>query len=158
MISRILPAVFSTLLVLAQVSQVPTLSSEEQIRAARKEIDEAFRRHDAKRLTALFGVDCHFTAPTVHVDGALALERSHESLFSRRPDVILTHHINRVTVNENWDVAAEQGEWVERWTEKDGLTELRGTYLTMWKRESNRWLESSEMIVPETCHGSSYCR
>jgi hypothetical protein len=71
--------------------------------------------------------------------------------------VILTHHPNRVVVNENWDVASEQGDWIERWTEKDGVTELRGTYLTMWKRDGGRWRKYSETIVPETCSGSSYC-
>lgn len=71
--------------------------------------------------------------------------------------MILTHHSNRIVVNENWDVASEQGDWIERWTEKDGVTELRGTYLTMWKRDGVRWREYSETIVPETCTGSSYC-
>jgi len=91
----------------------------------RQEIDKAFQRHDAKQLTTLVSSDCNFTAASVHVDGADALERFHASLFMRRPDVILTHHPNRVVVNEDWDVASEQGDWIERWTEKDGVTELR---------------------------------
>jgi hypothetical protein len=36
-----------------------------------------------------------------------------------------------VVVNEAWDVASEQGDWIERWTDKDGGTELWGSYLTM---------------------------
>jgi ketosteroid isomerase-like protein len=137
--------------------QTTTSSSAEQIRSLRQEIDKAFQRHDAKQLTTLVSSDCHFTAPTVHIDGSDALERSHASLFTRRPDVIFTHYPNRVVVNENWDVASEQGDWIERWTEKDGVTELRGIYLTMWKREGGHWREYSETIVPETCTGSSYC-
>ena len=124
----------------------------------RQEIDKAFQRHDAKQLTTLVSSDCHFTAPSVHIDGSDALEHFHASLFMRRPDVILTHHPNRVVVNEDWNVASEQGDWMERWTDKDGATELRGTYLAMWKRDGGQWREFSETIVPESCTGSSYCQ
>jgi ketosteroid isomerase-like protein len=147
-------------LILASTSvfcQTTTSSSAEQIRSMRQEIDKAFQRHDAKQLTTFVSSDCHFTAPSVHIDGSDALERFHASLFMKRPDVILTHHPNRVVVNEGWDVASEQGDWIERWTDKDGVTELRGTYLTMWKRDGGHWREFSETIVPETCTGSSYC-
>ena len=36
-----------------------------------------------------------------------------------------------MVINENWDLASEWGDWLERWTYKDGVTEIRGTYLTM---------------------------
>jgi ketosteroid isomerase-like protein len=147
-------------LILASTSvfcQTTTSSSAEQIRSMRQEIDKAFQRHDAKQLTALVNSDCHLISLAVHIDGSDALERSHTSLFVRRPDVTFTHHPNRVVVNEDWDVASEQGDWMERWTDKDGVTELRGTYLTMWKRDGGHWREYSETIVPETCTGSSYC-
>jgi ketosteroid isomerase-like protein len=138
-------------------SQTATTDSAGLIRSVRQEIDIAFGRHDAKQLATLVSSDCHFTAPTVHTDGSDALERVDASLFERRPDVTLTHQPNRIVVNESWDVASEQGDWIERWTEKDGVTELRGTYLTMWKRDGGHWREYSETIVPETCTGSSYC-
>jgi ketosteroid isomerase-like protein len=137
--------------------QTMTSSSAGQIRSRRQEIDKAFQGHDAKQLATLVSSDCHFTAPSVHIDGADALQRFHASLFMRRPDVTLVHHPNRIRVNEAWDVASEQGDWLERWTDKDGVTELRGTYLTMWKRDGGHWREYSETIVPEACTGSSYC-
>lgn len=138
--------------------QTTTSNSADQIRSARQEIDDAFQRHDARQLVTLVTSDCHFTAPSVHTDGVDALERAHTSLFARRPDVTLTHHADRIVVNENWDLASERGDWVERWKYKDGVTELRGTYLTMWKRDGGQWREYSETIVPESCTGSSYCQ
>src|SRR5260370_25645387 len=147
-------------LILASTSvfcQATTSGSAEQIRSLRQEIDKACQRHDAKQLATLVSSDCRFTAPSVHIDGSEDLERFYASLFTRRPDVMLTHHPSRIFPNENWDVASEQGDWIERWTDKDGVTELRGTYLTMWKRESGHWREYTETIVPETCTGSSYC-
>lgn len=127
------------------------------ITSARHEIDKAFQSHDAKQLAALFSKDCRFTAPPTHADGSDDLERFNASLFAKRPDVTLTHRSNRIAVNENWDLASEQGDWIERWTETDGVTELRGSYLAMWKRDAGHWREYSEIIVPETCSGSSYC-
>lgn len=132
--------------------------SADQIRSVRREIDDTFQRHDARQLATFVTSDCHFTAPSVHTDGANALEGFHTSLFARRPDVILTYHANRIVVNEDWDVASEQGDWTERWTYKDRVTELRGTFLTVWKRDGGQWREYSETIVPETCAGSSYCQ
>jgi len=123
----------------------------------RQEIDKAFQSHDAKHAATLVTPDCHFTTPVVHTDGSDALERFQASLFTRRSDVTLQHHPNRIVVNEDWDVASEQGDWIERWTEKDGVTELRGSYLAMWKRDEGHWREYSETVVPETCTGSSYC-
>jgi uncharacterized protein (TIGR02246 family) len=148
-------------LVIASVpafSQTTTSGSTDQIRSIREEIDNAFQRHDARSLAALFTSDCRFTAPSAHTDSSEALERADASLFVKRPDVTLTHRATRIRVNEHWDVAAEQGEWIERWTEKDGVTELRGTYMAMWKRDGGHWREYSEIIVPETCTGGSYCR
>lgn len=154
MLSRML---FFILASTCMFCQITTSNSAEQIRSMSREIDKAFQRHDAKQLTTFVSPDCHFTSASVHIDSSDALERFHASLFMRRPDLILTHHPDRVVVNENWDVASEQGDWIERWTEKDGVTELRGTYLTMWKRDGGNWREYSETIVPETCTGSSYC-
>jgi ketosteroid isomerase-like protein len=155
MFSRIL---FLILASTSAFSQTATTGSAGLIRSVRQEIDIAFQRHDAKQLATLVSSDCHFTAPTVHIDGSDALEHFDASLFMRRPDVTLTHQPNRIVVNEDWDVASEQGDWIERWTEKDGVTELRGIYLTMWKRDGGQWREYSETIVPETCTGSSYCQ
>jgi uncharacterized protein (TIGR02246 family) len=158
MFLRIFFFIIASVSVLAQSVQPAKPSSADQIRSLRQELDKTFAQHDATKLSALFTTDCHFTAPKVHTDGSDALERFHKSLFERRPDVILTHDASRVDVNESWDVASEQGEWIERWSEKDGTIELRGTYLTMWKRDNGRWLEFSEIIVPQTCSGGSYCR
>jgi ketosteroid isomerase-like protein len=137
--------------------QIATTDSAALIRTVREQVDLAFQRHDVKQLATLVSSDFHFTSLGTHTDGSDVLERHYESLFARRPDVTLTHQPNRIVVNERWDVASEQGNWIERWTEKDGVTELRGIYLTMWKRDDGRWREYSETIVPEACSGSSYC-
>jgi ketosteroid isomerase-like protein len=156
--SRILLLVVACTSLSSTSYQAPDSGSANQIRSQRQEMDNAFQRHDAKQLTTLFSSACHFTTAKVHADGGDALQRLHEALFLKRPDVTLVHHTDRIAVNENWDVASERGEWVERWNEKDGTTELRGSYLGLWRRENGQWREGDEILVPETCEGSSYCR
>lgn len=150
------------IIVFISVSSVPYKAADSvsagRILSQRHQMDEAFQHHDAKQLAALFSSACHFTTAALHVDGGDALEHSHEALFLKRPDVTLVHQTDRIVVDENWDVASERGEWVERWTEKDGITELRGSYLGLWRRENSEWRESDEMLVPEACKGGSYCR
>jgi len=65
--------------------QNTTSGSGDQIRSVRQEIDDAFQRHDARQLATLVTSDCHFTAPSVHTDGADALARtfSHVSLHEK---------------------------------------------------------------------------
>jgi hypothetical protein len=95
-------------------------------------------RRDAKQLATLFSSACHFTTAAVHIDGGDALEHLQETLFLKRPDVTLVHQTDRIVVNENWEVASERGEWIERWTEKDGTTELRGSYLACGEGKTAR--------------------
>ena len=158
MLSRTLLLVVACTSLFSPSYQAADSGSANQLRSQREEIDKAFQQHDAKHLATLFTSNCHFTSAAVHIDGGDALERSLETLFLKRPDVTLVHHTDRIVVNENWDVASERGEWVERWTEKDGTTELRGSYLGLWRRENGQWREGDEILVPETCTGSSYCR
>jgi hypothetical protein len=60
MLSRMLFLILASTSVFCQTT---TSSSAGQIRSMRQEIDKAFQRHDAKKLTTLVGSDCHFTAP-----------------------------------------------------------------------------------------------
>jgi hypothetical protein len=79
-------------------------------------------------------------------------------LFARRPDLLFQARPTRIRVLADHGLASELGEWVERWREPSGLTELRGTYFALWRRQSNRWLIEGEVNVPESCTGSDYCK
>jgi hypothetical protein len=87
-----------------------------------------------------------------------AVRRHNEDLFKLRPDVATIRTPGRVAVTEGIDVASEEGTSIERWTARDGITELRGSYFTMWKRINGKWKQQAEVTVPESCKGGSYCR
>ena len=52
---------------------------------------------------------------------------------------------------------ARGGEWTGRWTEPDGVVQVRGTYLAQWRKVNGTWLIQAEVFVPTACTGSTYC-
>ena len=53
-----------------------------------------------------------------------------------------------VDVFPAWGVASERGEWTGRWTEPDGVVQVRGTYLAQWRQVHGTWLIQAEVFVP----------
>jgi hypothetical protein len=77
--------------------------------------------------------------------------------FARRPDTVYVRTPARIDVLAAWDVASERGEWTGRWTEPDGVVQVRGTYLAQWRKVNGTWLIQAEVFVPTACTGSTYC-
>ena len=77
--------------------------------------------------------------------------------FKNRPDTIYVRTPIAIDVYPPWDVAAERGEWVGRWTEPDGKLKIGGTYQAQWRKVNGQWLIQAELYVPTRCRGSSSC-
>ncbi len=77
--------------------------------------------------------------------------------FARRPDTVYVRDAADVDVFAAWNVASERGEWTGRWTEPDGVVQVRGTYLAQWRKVNGTWLIQAEVFVPTACTGSKYC-
>lgn len=63
----------------------------------------------------------------------------------------------RIDVSTTRPLAAEAGEWVGRWREADGVRQLRGKYLAMWRHTEEGWRLRSELFVTLACTGSATC-
>ena len=113
---------------------------------------------DAAAYSAPWAPDMQFTSGGMHAVGRDSLARSTAGLLQERPDLVFTLHPARVTVNVAWDVASEEGDWLERWREPSGMTELRGPYFALWSRQDGRWQIVAEILHPATCRGSDYCK
>lgn len=77
--------------------------------------------------------------------------------FETRPDTVYVRTPKAIEVNAAWGVASERGEWTGRWSEKDGVVEIGGTYLAQWRQAAGQWLIQAELFVPTHCRGSAYC-
>jgi len=51
---------------------------------------------------------------------------------------------SRIRVLADHGLPSEYGDWVERWREPSDLTELRGTYYALWRRQKDRWLRTEK--------------
>ena len=113
---------------------------------------------DTAAYRAPWAAGIQFTTGGGQVVGRDSLARSTAALLQSRPDLFLELRPARVTVNAGWGLASEEGEWVERWHEPSGMTELRGPYFSLWRRESGHWRIAAEILYPATCTGSDYCK
>ena len=113
---------------------------------------------DTSAFRALLSRTYHSASGSGHISGADSAVVFAARLFARRPDVLFEAQPTRIRVLADHGLASEFGEWVERWREPSGLTELRGTYYALWRRQSGRWLIEGEVNVPESCTGSDYCK
>jgi hypothetical protein len=155
-----MPWILVALLLGACATTQPSSSSdpdEVAIRAARGRFNEALARQQftAMREELLDNVSITGSVwRTVDRDQPL---QAYTRLTSRRPDLVWIREPQAVRINASWLFASASGEGRESWREGGVFTELRGSYLALWRKVEGRWLLDAEVFVPLSCMGSSYC-
>jgi len=117
----------------------------------------AFRSSDAERLKDLVSQDMALVTAGGLASSATEFLDGTRELLVERPDV--TMELNAASVEpgpENWNVAAEQGTWVEKWTQDGSQVVLKGQYQAIWRYSDGYWRMSGLMLVPTECTGP-YC-
>lgn len=128
------------------------------IRAARAQSNAAIAAHDVPGIARHWLPDVHIVTST----GAQGTGREVNGermgqQFARRPDTVYVRTPMTIDVFAAWQVASERGEWTGRWTEPDGVVDIRGTYLAKWRKVDGTWRIQTELFVPTSCRGSKYC-
>jgi hypothetical protein len=148
------------LLLWACATTQPSPSSdpdEAAIRAARGRLNEALAKRQLAAMNEELVDNVSITGPVWRTVGRDQLLQAYTRLTSRRPDLVWIREPQAVRINASWLFASESGEWRESWREGGVLTELRGSYLALWRKVEGRWLLDAEVFVPLSCAGSSYC-
>lgn len=128
------------------------------IRAARARSNAAIAAHDVAGIARHWLDDVHIVTSTgAQGTGREANGDRMAQQFARRPDTVYVRTPTTVDVFEAWQVASERGEWTGRWTEPDGVVDIRGTYLAKWRKVDGTWRIQTEVFVPTSCRGSKYC-
>jgi ketosteroid isomerase-like protein len=132
---------------------------EELIRAAREDSNAAIARHDLDAIAGVWMDDVHVLSSTsAQTAGKDANRERMAAQFKNRPDTVYVRTPVTIEVYAAWNVASERGEWTGKWTELDGVLEIRGTYQAQWRKVDGRWLIQGELFVPTHCKGSKYCQ
>jgi ketosteroid isomerase-like protein len=143
---------------LATAAQTAAPADEAAVRAARARSNAAIAAHDMPGITRHWMPDVHIvTSTSARGTGREVNADRMAQQFKRRPDTVYLRTPRGVDVFAAWEVASERGEWTGRWTEPDGVVNIRGTYLAQWRRVDGTWLIQAELFVPTSCRGSSYC-
>lgn len=128
------------------------------IRAARQASNAAIAAHDVAGITRHWTADVSIVTSTgAQGTGPAANGERMARQFARRPDTVYVRTPAAIDVFSAWDVASERGEWTGRWTEPDGVVDIRGTYLAQWRKVDGTWRIQAEVFVPTSCRGSAYC-
>ena len=129
------------------------------IRDVRARSNKAIAAHDLETVIATMTPDIVVTAG----DGAVFVGRDNVRArvartfadatfidYLRTPDSI-TVSTARPTL------AAEHGHWMGRYHTTNGIEDIGGVYLAMWRRTNEGWRIRSELFVSLTCHGPRMC-
>lgn len=139
-------------------SRMAAQTDEQAIRDSRARSNAAIAAHDLGGIARAWLNDVHVVSSTsAQTAGSQANQQRMAAQFKNRPDTIYVRTPIAVDVYSPWDVAAERGEWVGRWTEPDGKLEIGGTYQAQWRKVNGQWLIQAELYVPTRCRGSKYC-
>jgi ketosteroid isomerase-like protein len=155
--ARCVAAAVSAWLVMGDAAAQPPADAA-AIRAARARSNQAIAAHDVDGIARHWAADVHIvTSTSAQGSGREANARRMADQFARRPDTVYVRTPESIDVWPAWDVAAERGTWIGRWTEPDGLVRIEGTYLAQWRRIDGAWRIQAELFVPTRCTGSRYC-
>ena len=132
---------------------------ERLIREARARSNAAIAAHDLDGIARAWMPDVHVVSSTsAQTAGSQANQQRMARQFEMRPDTVYVRTPRTIDVFASWSVASERGEWIGRWTERDGKVEIGGTYQAQWRKIDGRWLIQAELYVPTHCRGSKYCQ
>lgn len=129
----------------------------DSIDTAISDFHAAFRQSDADRLESLVTDDMLLvTAGGIGESASDFLDGTRE-LRVERPDMTIDLRSASIAVGPvAWNVASEQGTWIERWTQDGDGVVLQGHYQAMWRYVDGAWRLSALMLVPTECTGP-YC-
>jgi ketosteroid isomerase-like protein len=138
-------------------------TDEQEIRALREISNKAIADKDTSVLGSTWTEDYHIVSSrNAEVAGRKGNLARFAGEFSARPDVIYVRTTEQVDVFSQWNMAAESGTWVGRWTEpaREGnpvKVELQGRYFAKWHKVKGQWRIRAEIFVPLQCSGEPFC-
>lgn len=125
------------------------------IRSARGRFNLAIASHDADAVR-------NFLAPTYHIvtgrstqnHGADEEIARWADTFRADPTVVYGRTPREITINEDWGLAEELGNWEGSYTVDGNLVHASGVYAAKWQRaEDGEWVLQAEVFTTLHCTG-----
>ncbi len=128
---------------------------EDLIRAAREKFNVAIAAKDIETIHSLLAPSYHIvTGRSEQSHGADLEAKRWADRFGADPSVVYRRTTRDVSINEEWGMAEELGNWKGNYTSNGTLVYVSGVYAAKWQRtESGEWVLQAEMFTTLTCTG-----
>lgn len=129
--------------------------TEDIIRAAREQFNVAIEQKDVATIRSMLAPGYHIvTGRSEQSHGAEEEAKRWAVRFQSDPTTIYRRTPRDITINEDWGMAAEEGNWKGNYTVNGALVHVSGVYAAKWQRaEDGGWVIQAEMFTTITCTG-----
>ena len=129
--------------------------TEDLIRAAREQFNIAIEQKDVETIRLMLAPSYHIvTGRSEQSHGADEEGRRWRARFQSDPTTFYRRTPRDITINEDWGMAEELGNWKGVYTVNEVLVHVSGVYAAKWQRaEDGNWVIQAEMFTTITCTG-----
>ncbi len=130
-------------------------TSNELILAAREKFNTAIANKDSESIRNLLAPGYHIvTGRSVQNHGADEEAKRWADLFRDDTTAIYRRTPREITINEDWGIAEELGNWQGSYTAQGTLTTASGVYTAKWQRSTkDEWKVQVEVFTTLHCDG-----
>ncbi len=129
--------------------------TEDRIRERRERFNLAIAEKDVQTIRSLLAPSYHIvTGRSGQSHGADEEARRWTEMFRSDPTTFYRRMTRDVSINEDWGMAEELGNWKGNYTSHGVLVYASGVYAAKWQRATNGdWVLQAEMFTTLTCTG-----
>lgn len=126
----------------------PGEPAENLIRSARLASNQAIQARDLDALTQFWEPEIQVTTSSgSHLSGSEAYRAAFQKQFVKFADISYVRTPTTIKIDQEGSKAAESGQWTGKYKDADGVKEVKGTYMAMWRWNGLVWLIRSELYV-----------
>lgn len=131
------------------------IPTEDLIRASREQFNIAIEQKDVATIRSMLAPGYHIvTGRSEQSHGADEEARRWTARFQSDPTTFYRRTPRDITINEDWGMAEELGNWRGIYTVNGALVHVSGVYAAKWQRaEDGDWVIQAEMFTTITCTG-----
>ena len=141
------------------IEAIASAAPDNDIREVRSRSNKAIAAHDLETVIATLTPDVVVTGGNGGVlVGRDTVRASFRRSFADTTFIDFLRTPDSITVSTARPaLAGEQGHWMGLYHTANGIEDIGGVYLAMWRRTSDGWRIRSELFVSLACHGPRMC-
>jgi ketosteroid isomerase-like protein len=142
----------------AEPTTLFTSEDQKAIETLRLANNKALKEHNAAGVVAAY-VDTFFILTSTNglTTGKLNVQNVYQSVFTSRPDVLFVRTPTAIAVNNEWNMASENGNWKGTWTVNGEAIAVGGDYYAKWHKINGTWKLRCEVYTQLMCSGAVVC-